>query len=220
MLRKKTRFIGHVWAKIGEGKPLNQHEYNKVFKKGLFSDDELGSVFSLFGAEEIANATSEILEIYKEEPKRGSQDLNIWCPDLELEMIGYFRDHPEEMYSMAPRKFEELIAAIFKNHGFNVELTPPTRDGGVDIIAVEKSELTGESVHLVECKRYARDSHVGIGIVQRLLGVVTQMKATKGIIVTTSFFTADAKDAASHSKHVLALRDYDVLADWLKAIYP
>ena len=214
----KSYFIDRILRKIDGGEPLSQEDYYRLFQNGMFSDDEIGNILSLFGAEEIANAASEILEIYKEEPKRISEYLNIWCPDLELEMIKYFRDHPEEMYSMAPRKFEELIAAIFKNHGFNVELTPATRDGGIDIIAVENSKLTGENVHLVECKRYARYKHVGIGIVQRLLGVVTQMQATKGIIVTTSFFTSDAKEAASNSKHVLTLRDYDVLVDWLNEL--
>ena len=95
------------------------------------------------------------MNLYFRESEQAASYSSIWTPDLELEMIQHFQNHPEEMYSMAPRKFEELIAAIFKNHGFRVELTPATRDGGLDIIAIEDSIITGESVHLVECKRYA-----------------------------------------------------------------
>jgi restriction system protein len=200
---------------------LNQDEsyYLFSYSKGEVFPAKLGE-FPLFSVEEINNATTDIRDLYFEEPKRASNYATSSPPDLELEMIQHFQRHPEEMYSIAPRKFEELIAAIFKNHGFRVELTPPTRDGGIDIIAIEDSIITGESVHLVECKRYAREQRVGIGIVQRLLGVVTQMQATKGIIVTTSYFSADAVEAALNTKHIMTLRDYDVLVAWLRDIQP
>jgi restriction system protein len=162
----------------------------------------------------------KIFPLYKEARKPLPKSLSIYCSELESEMIQFFRRHPEQMYSMPPRKFEELIAAIFKNHGFKVQLTPETRDGGIDIIAVEHSNLTGESIHLIECKRYAPYNYVGIGVVQRLLGVVTQTQATRGIVVTTSFFTSDAKKVGSDTKHILTLRDYDLLVEWLKEICP
>jgi len=216
---RKQLFQG-VQKKIESGLPLNIEEYNYFFnyRKGGTFRSKMNEVLPLFTPEEIHNASSEILELYQEEAQSASKYSSIWCPDVELEMIEHFQKHPEEMYEMPPRKFEELVAAIFKNHGFRVELTPATRDGGVDIIAVEDSIITGESVHLVECKRYAANQHVGIGIVQRLLGVVTQMQATKGILVTTSYFTVDAIEAALNTKHVLTLRDYDVLVDWLKGL--
>ena len=46
------------------------------------------------------------------------------------------------------------------------------------------------------------------------------MQATKGIIVTTSFFTLDAVEAALNTKHIMTLRDYDVLVEWLRSIQP
>ena len=200
---------------------MNQDESYYLFNygKGRVFSERLRE-FPLFSVEELSNATTNINELYFEESEQAASYSSIWTPDLELEMIQHFQNHPKETYSMAPRKFEELIAAIFKNHGFRVELTPATRDGGLDIIAIEDSIITGESVHLVECKRYAPEQRVGIGIVQRLLGVVTQMQATKGIIVTTSFFTLDAVEAALNTKHIMTLRDYDVLVEWLRSIQP
>lgn len=208
--------------KIETGLPLNSEEFNYFFnyRKGGTFRSKMNEVLPLFTSEEIHNASSEISELYQEEAQRASKYSTLWCPDVEVEMIEHFRKHPEEMHEMHPRKFEELVAAIFKNNGFRVELTPATRDGGVDIIAVEDSIITGESVHLVECKRYAESQRVGIGVVQRLLGVVTQMQATKGIIVTTSYFTQDAIEAALNTKHTLTLRDYNVLVNWLKTINP
>ncbi|MBN8283565.1 MAG: restriction endonuclease [Zoogloea sp.] len=137
--------------------------------------------------------------------------------DIETEILAYFGRHPELLYSLPPRKFEELIASVFHKNGFDVELTPETRDGGIDIIAVQRDDLCGGSLNLIECKRYLPHNTVGIGVVQRLYGVVEQHKATKGIIVTTSSFTKDAKEAAEFSKHRLVLNDYSNLTSWLKA---
>jgi DNA polymerase III subunit epsilon len=134
---------------------------------------------------------------------------------VEQEMLAYFARNPHALYGMSPRKFEEFVAAIFKNNGFSVQLTPPSRDGGVDIIAVQHSALTGATVNLIECKRYAPNRPVGIGIVQRLVGVVEQNRAGKGILVTTSTFTRDAIRVAEATPHSLALRDYDAVCEWL-----
>lgn len=135
--------------------------------------------------------------------------------DVEREVLAYFGRYPELLHSLPPRKFEELIASVFRQNGFAVELTPETRDGGIDIIAVQKSGLSGSSLHLIECKRYLPHNTVGIGIVQRLLGVVEQHKATKGIVVTTSSFTRDAVLVAESAQHRLVLNEYSKLTSWL-----
>jgi restriction system protein len=109
--------------------------------------------------------------------------------DVLREMFAYFTRHPDQMRLIPPRRFEELVAAIFKNNGFDVTLTPETRDGGIDIFAVQKNVPGGDLLHLIECKRYAANNKVGIGVVQRLAGVIDQHRANRGIIVTTSSFT-------------------------------
>jgi restriction system protein len=139
----------------------------------------------------------------------------VWLPDIEAEWHAYFAKHPERLRELAPRRFEELVASIFRNQGFDVELTPASRDGGFDVLAIHKDVFTGESKYLVECKRYAATNTVGIGIVQRLLGVVEDQKATKGLVATTSYFTRDARLVEERNRSKLALNDYDVLVGWL-----
>ncbi|MHB1415587.1 MAG: restriction endonuclease, partial [Chloroflexota bacterium] len=43
---------------------------------------------------------------------------------------------PSYVEHLTARQFEEVIAAVLKNQGFQVELTARTRDGGYDILAV------------------------------------------------------------------------------------
>jgi restriction system protein len=210
---KRIQFLLRVRNKLVSGAPLTESEFNRI------QGNDLEFVAPWFTEEELLSARDGISDLYSANYAE-TADTSIWCPDVEDELLEYFRDNPELMFSMPPRKFEELVAAIFRNNGYFVELTPETRDNGVDLIAVERSPLTGESVHLIECKRYGPNRPVGIGVVQRLLGVVTCMRATKGIVVTTSYFTGPAHSVAQNSRHTLALRDYEALTSWLQALIP
>ncbi len=156
--------------------------------------------------------------VYEDETGDAIRESRIWVPDVEKELLEYFGTHPEHMYSMPPRKFEELIAAVLKNQGLEVELTPYVKDGGIDIIAVERKAGSGPRVMLVECKRYARENRVGLGIVQRLLGVVFDVRnqGEQGLLVTTSTFTGPAMQCAEANSHVLSLGDYHKVVKWLK----
>lgn len=140
---------------------------------------------------------------------------SILFSSVEREILAYFGRYPEMLYSLPPRKFEELVAAVFKQSGFDVELTPETRDGGIDIIAVRNDALVGRELHFIECKRYLPHNTVGVGVVQRLLGVVEQHRATKGVVVTTSSFTKDAKSVAASTCHRLELNEYQRVSAWL-----
>lgn len=122
---------------------------------------------------------------------------------------------PEELRGLAPRRFEELVAELLSRDGLDVRLTPATRDGGRDILAFGSTPV-GNHLYLVECKRHAPTNPVGIGVVRQLYGVVTQERATAGLIVATSRFSTDAHEFAVSVRHQMSLRDYDALCEWLQ----
>jgi len=113
-----------------------------------------------------------------------------------------------------PRKFEELIASILEDFGFDINLTKATRDGGSDIIARIKNSVCS-FLTLVECKRYAPDNKVGVGIVREVIGVHSIKQASKSIIVTTSFFSKDAQEVAKKMENQIDLKDFEDLKIWL-----
>jgi len=118
------------------------------------------------------------------------------------------------MRELEPRKFEELVAELFRNMGYTVELTPRSRDGGLDIIAIDRSDL-GSALTLIECKRYSASNRVGVEVVRGLYGVVEQQRATRGLIATTSFFTKDAMAFRDSVQYRLALADFDQITQFL-----
>lgn len=141
---------------------------------------------------------------------------NIWLLENEQEIFRYLAQKPEKVFDMSPREFEMLVASVFRANGFDVELTPGSRDGGFDVLAVQRSKFVGETRFLIECKRYAKENKVGIGLVQRLIGTVNQFKATRGILVTTSSFTRDAVDCVESTPGIITIKDYECLTGWLK----
>lgn len=134
---------------------------------------------------------------------------------INEELIRYLAQHPERMRDLAPRSFEELVAELFRNRGYTVELTPRTRDGGLDIIAIERNDL-GAALTLIECKRYSEENRVGVDIVRGLYGVVEQRRATRGIIATTSYFTRDAATFRDTVPYRLGLADFDLISRYLR----
>jgi restriction endonuclease Mrr len=134
--------------------------------------------------------------------------------DISAEIKEYFAKHPEKLRDLDPRKFEELIADILTDLGWDTELTCATRDGGRDIYAYLRNQVTS-FLMFVECKRWSEDKKVGIDIVQRLYGVARADSAHKSMIVTTSFFTLPAQQWPNKIAGQMELKDYNDLKAWL-----
>jgi len=118
------------------------------------------------------------------------------------------------MYSLSPRKFKELVAELFHAKGFEILLTPRSRDGGIDIRAIRKDSV-GTLLYLIECKRYAPKRPVSVDVVRSLFGVTTAEDASCGIVATTSRFTREAQLFASKIRYRMSLRDFNDLVAWL-----
>ncbi len=130
-------------------------------------------------------------------------------------LIRHLAAHPKDMHELTPRKFEELIAKLFQAEGHQVELTPPTKDGGRDILVCVENNLA-RHLYLVECKRYAPQHRVAVGLVRSLYGVVESERASLGMLVTTSSFTSGAIDFARSVEHRVSLKDYTAVTEMLK----
>lgn len=148
-------------------------------------------------------------------PSKDDGEPNLVITTIDEEIKRYLKSHPEKLYELSPRKFEELVASILKDLGFEVELTQATRDGGRDIIAHIRNAVCSYLTH-IECKRYAADNKVGVGIVREVIGVHHIRGATKSIIVTTSFFSNDAIKEAEKMENQLDLKDFNDIKGWLQ----
>jgi hypothetical protein len=135
--------------------------------------------------------------------------------DLNKELNEYLRKNPQGIYHLSPRKFEELIASILANCGYDVSITKATRDGGYDIFCCQKRILGMDHNMIVECKKYKPENKVGIEIARSLLFVKDNSRVDFAMIATTSFFTSGVKGLKA-SRYDLNLADYNTINDWIK----
>lgn len=127
------------------------------------------------------------------------------------------KEDPRIILSFSPREFEEMVCELLDKQGYDVKLTKQTRDGGKDIIVVQKSIL-GEFCIYVECKKYDTSRPISVSLVRELYGTVMVDNATAGMIITTSRFTKDAKEYTEQIKHRMTLKDYNDLVQELNRI--
>jgi HJR/Mrr/RecB family endonuclease len=148
-----------------------------------------------------------------ENPQPGSRIL-VATKVLSERLIRLHRD-PGSLRHINRRVFEELVAELFDGFGYSVELTARTRDGGRDVVALGRKDQI-QTRYLIECKRPDPGNPVGVGLVRQLLGVVEDERATKGILVATTYFSPDARSFEKRNEWRLELKDYENVLSWME----
>ncbi len=134
-----------------------------------------------------------------------------------LEIVHYFDSNPNEIFSLTSREFEILVLKLLEKYGYHATLGKGSRDGGVDIFA-ERQCIFGTELTLVQCKRNRKDRKVGEPIVKQLYGDIESRNATKGLLVTTSSFTATALGYIESVKYRLSPVDFDKLKNLISGL--
>lgn len=134
-------------------------------------------------------------------------------------VLKYLSENPNAFYSLNGNEFENVMAEIYSKLGYDVTLTPATRDGGKDII-IRKPEILGDFIYYVECKKYAPKRPIGLSIVRNLIGTINTDRVNGGIIATTSFLSRDAIDFIKDNKYdyQIKLHDYHTIRNLLDKV--
>ncbi len=92
-----------------------------------------------------------------------TEDIRIYSPEefqnriiqiqFDYRLIQYFNKHPNKIYDLTPRQFEEFTAELLNQFGCKVTLSPVGPDEGIDIFAERNSDV-GDELLLVQCKRF------------------------------------------------------------------
>jgi restriction system protein len=113
--------------------------------------------------------------------------------DVLDELHTYTRD-PQSFERIGPQRFEELVANIFAQQGYELTAKGRAHDAGYDIALRSPSE---NKLILVQVKKLSRQARVSIAQVRELIGAASVMNADVGVLVTSTSFTAGAKALAA-----------------------
>lgn len=156
----------------------------------------------------------------EEEPTAAEASGNGSTPEEELEAI--FADLQsdlrveilEQIKAMSPSFFESLVVDLLVKMGYGGSRTDAGQaigrsgDGGID--GTIKEDKLGLDVIYVQAKRW--EGKVGRPTVQAFAGSLEGVRANRGIIISTSDFTADAKDYVKQIEKKIVLIDGEMLS--------
>jgi restriction system protein len=118
---------------------------------------------------------------------------------------------------LKPEEFERIIAELLRSMGHDVQLTPPSKDGGRDILVYMTVPPSLRLLTIVECKKWKRERRIEIGDVREFLYVIRDYdKASRGMFVTTAYFTLGARQLEEQWNWQMSLHDFDVLREWIE----
>jgi restriction system protein len=113
---------------------------------------------------------------------------------------------------VSPAAFEQLIIDLLLKMGYGGSRSDAAKhlgrsgDGGID--GVIREDALGLNTIYLQAKRYAEDNSIGAPAIQGFAGALLEKGATKGVFVTTSRFTSQAKHTQEALKsHRLVLID-------------
>ncbi len=124
-------------------------------------------------------------------------DLSRYRFTEEMDALAGLDSRPN-LLEMRPVEFEHLVRQLFEGMGMKSWVTQASRDDGVDGVAVNEDPIMG-GLCVIQAKRYR--NVVGVEAVRALAGVMDDMRATKGIMVTTSWYGKTSRDfVARHGR--------------------
>ena len=117
----------------------------------------------------------------------------------------------EQVLTLTPARFERLIVELLLAMGYGDgraemgQAIGKSGDGGIDGV-VNEDKLGLDAVY-IQAKRYAPENTIGRPALQAFIGSMTGESATKGVFVTTSSFTKDARDYVHRVQQRVVLID-------------
>lgn len=151
-------------------------------------------------------------------------DILIGSEVPEIDQIERFEEEARDgirefVLSKNPYEFQDLIAALLSAMGYFIShISPPGKDGGIDIIAYTDPLGTQKPRILVQVKHRPNDS-ISSDSIQKLIGTLRR-ESDVGIFATSGEFSkASTQEARQSGKHI-ELIDYSRLIDLWTQYYP
>lgn len=92
-------------------------------------------------------------------------------------------------------EFEELIADLWNEEGWDTSVTSGTKDRGIDVIAERNNPI--QQKYVIQVKAYSQDNNIGSGELRNYATLFQQENDIDGVvIVTTGWFTDQAENLA------------------------
>ena len=119
-----------------------------------------------------------------------AEKVQILIRSISHEFAKLVSQTPDAIDHLEWRDFERMMARVMEGLGFECELTPPSKDGGKDLILVWRA-TSGDQSFIVELKHWRSGKRVGKNAVSDFMSVIVAENRTGGLFLSTSGYSAD-----------------------------
>ncbi len=163
-------------------------------ERGVWSITEEGKKYLAMPESEAIQLIKQMASAHwsSQQKLKKEQDVEYIDADEEdsFEEESWKIDLLKTLNNMDPTVFEHLAARLLLEAGFqNVEVTPQTKDGGIDGYGTYKISLVSFPIYF-QCKRHK--SNVSSKDIRDFRGAMSG-RGDRGLFITTADFTLDAK---------------------------
>jgi restriction system protein len=134
--------------------------------------------------------------------------------NLRIELASEILDH---LKKCDPGLFEKIVIEVLVKMGYGGSLRDAGkaigRSGDEGIDGIIKEDRLGLDIIYVQAKRW--EGNIGRPEVQKFAGALQGQRAKKGIFITTSTFTKDARDYATQIDSKIILIDGEELSEYM-----
>lgn len=113
-----------------------------------------------------------------------------------------------DLQRLDPRRFEELVAELWRADGWDVEVMPPGPDDGIDAIATRAEPFNQKQV--IQAKRYSDTNPITGPQIQQYASLKQQVKGADIVVVVTTGRFTDSAVARAHELNVKLIDGEDL----------
>jgi restriction system protein len=200
--------IGIQYKHFGRGQPIGVESVHQVLDAGFLASHDRLMLIGRFGFTDAAFEAAQSREPVAVELV-DLRDLGQWITRVEEEkpdsaqlfqLLIHSMSHkfatavaadPTMLDHLEWRDLERMMARVMEGLGFKVTLTPPSKDGGKDLI-LKFTVNRDERSYIVELKHWRSNTRVGQPAVVDFLEVIVNEERSGGLFLSTSGYTSGA----------------------------
>jgi len=159
--------------------------------------------FSLVASIILGSILIAIFEGVRDSSDENYRNFNKYNKDLREYESWWRRNQTDFWRAMGGKRFEQEIAMLYSQLGYEARLTSHSNDQGIDIYLKKGNENI-----IVQCK--AHNKKIGPAVVRELYGTLTDSKANKAILATLHGVSSGA-EAFINGKPITVITVGDII---------
>ncbi len=134
--------------------------------------------------------------------KKELNEVSYYIRQLSKKLIELIAKSPDNLKNLEWRDLERTIAELFEGIGFKTTLTPPSKDGGKDVILECRIDNI-QKTFIIEIKHWRSGQKVGKTAVKEFTNVIINEKREKGLFLSTYGFANNYYESLTESQKSL-----------------